>query len=274
MTFGALEASRDSGKPIFLATFTYGGTKVWRHTNAEFEVTSGGYTYTPFPITYDRIAHTSGADRASLKVTIGWDSPLAQFLLGDVMPWELEVEIRKAHAGDTDSVLVFSGVASAVTYSPGVVTLSCETPNRNTPVRPSRRHFTKYCPHQLYGPDCQANPNNFKVDTTTVSVSGAVVRLPSGWNGSFQKTEFLHGVFTWVYAFRPAYAFIIGVDAATDDVTLSWIPSGLTSNYNVSLSIGCDKTAATCSGVFNNLPNFGGLLVELSDSFTPFGREP
>jgi len=269
MAFDTLESSRDSGAPIALFEFSSAG-KTWRYTSDSVPTVALGTTFDPIPITYDRIILTAGADRRTTNITTTWGCGLAKHLLEEDVPWATTVKVYRAHSGDAEAVLVFTGIVENAQFGGGQMRLACATIGQGTPVPAQRQAYTQFCPWRVYGPNCRLDVLAALQTATANGITGLDVNMQPGWQGSKAKSDFVHGMFVLPVLPTWKHAFILKIDETNDVITISW-PLSISPGQEVKVAPGCDKTAETCRDRFNNLQNYGGLLQDPSTGLPPFG---
>src|SRR5690606_29346061 len=76
MTYDAIETSEQDGRPVEFFTFQR-GTKIWRQTSADREITIGADVFTPEPINRPNITQGSELNRSAMSLQVRRDHPIA-----------------------------------------------------------------------------------------------------------------------------------------------------------------------------------------------------
>jgi len=266
MTFGTYEGSRQSGNPVQLFKFIYGpgGSDYYAYTDHTEELTVDSVTYTPVPIERGNLDANGTLDRSAIKINTDIGTALAEIFRVYPPAYVVSLIIRQGHIGDPDSefLVIWAGRIVAAHREGGELALSGE-PVSTSLRRPGlRRHYQYGCPHQLYGPQCQADKPSKTVSATVASVAGATVTLDSGWEGAFDPAKFLGGLFEWVngdgLTDRRTILRVTG-----DTLSLSGIAKDVNPSDTVDVVVGCNHKAyaedgGDCQPLHDNILNYGG----------------
>lgn len=254
-----------------LYTFTLSGGSIFRYTDADLNVTSGGFTFlsTDALFKYTKRKESVGLAVASFEMDVYPSS--SNVLLGST-PWiqaalqgQLDyarVQVERAYGtspGDTSSgtVILFNGRISDVEIGRSMLKLTVKSDIELLNVQMPRNLYQPGCLHELFDAGCTLNPASFRVSgavtSATASVINATLAQATGYfdmgvitmtsgvlNGlSLTVKSYVNGtpsVITLLTAFRQAPA---GGD------TFTILP-------------GCAKTQSVCTNTFNNLVHFRG----------------
>lgn len=259
MSFDVLERSRSRGRPQTLYRFQYGDI-VYGYTDAEDTITVAGQDYLPEPVDRGALNSSGSLDKAALTLNVKRDNAVAE--LFRVFPPSDVVTVTIFQGHDSDPAVEFLAVWTGRVISCGregsMAALLCE-PVSTSLKRPGLRRRWQYpCPHALYGPQCGVNRAAFTVETMVSGINGAVVSLPTGWNGAHAEAGFLHGILEWEGPDgRRELRTILRVNEAGNQILVGGKVAGLSVGATVKLSRGCDKQMASCTS-FANIKNFGG----------------
>lgn len=277
MTFAAYETSIDDGGIIQLFRFVYGGAAgevaaYTSHTESK-TVDHGGavgvVTYEPIPIERGSVVSNGTLDKSALRIDLDIATELAELFRVYPPSNVVSLVIYHGHIDDPDEefVVVWSGRIVAARREGSQLSLSGE-PISTQMRRPGlRRHYQYGCPLVLYGADlgigtCAANKAAATVSATVSSISGALITLNSGWQGSFAPGKFLRGTVEWTPPGRSTeYRTILNISG--DVLSLSGIPSDLGAGDSIDVVLGCNHKAFSadggdCEGLHNVLTSFGG----------------
>lgn len=256
--FNSIETSRSRGAPNTLYKFTYLNRK-FTYTDAEEPITFLGDSYVPIPVNRSGIATSGTLDKSTLTILLPDDNAVAE--LFRVFPPSdiVSVTVFQAHPDYAiDFKAVWTGRVLSCARAGHTATLTAE-PVSTSMKRPAlRRRFQYGCPHPLYGTQCKLNRNDFTVTTTVASLTGASLTLPSGWNGTFDKANFVDGIVEWApTGGQTQLRSILQVNAGTDTILITGQIAGLTAGETVKISLGCNHQMSGCNS-FNNILNYGG----------------
>lgn len=266
MSFDTFETSVAAGNPVQLFQFIYGSEagEYYAYTDHTAELTIGGVTYAPVPIERSEINANGTLDKSAIRINTDIGTEIAEIFRVYPPPNVVSLVIRQGHIGDPDTefLVVWAGRIVAANREHGEIALSGE-PISTSLRRPGlRRHYQYGCPHQLYGPQCQANKAAATVSSTVSAIDGATVTLAAGWNGAFAAEKFLGGMLEWD---TPGGS----VDRRTilritgDVLSLSGVPTNLAITDAVDVVLGCNHRAyaeddGDCQPLHDNINNYGG----------------
>ena len=273
MGYDVYEKSPDLGHPIRLVEFRFGGLR-YHYTDYEEKILWSGKTWFPIPIRHSALTDSASSDKQTVTFDMPADLAFPKRFFGAVSPWQVGVRLYAGHAGDPDEefILLFDGVLRQASFRKQTFSVSFET-LQNLPgaVEGLRRPFSTLCPHTLYDQSCKAVKADHQVTTTPTDVSGTVLTLPSGWEGTFQKEHFLYGLVEWAEGTTNHAALIVKVTASNDTIELAYSPDSIVAGETeLTISKGCPKTSDACTNRFNNILNFGGAIT--SPMNPPFGE--
>lgn len=260
-----------SGVPLFTAdlyTITLTDGTVIRYTSAEIDLTVGGNLFTSGPvIKRGRVKWTVGVDVDSLDITIA--DPNGNTTIGGVAILQAihngvfdgaEIELDRFFTNDwTDtsfgSVVYFSGIVGDVKPGRSEATIT---------VNSTLTILNQQMPRNIYQPGC----NHTLFDTGCTLLASAFKASSSASAGS-TKTAVACGLLQADgYFALGKMQFTSGPNAGVWRTVKSWTGGVLTPYYpwpaapgtgdTFDAYPGCDKTQATCSTKFSNLPNFNG----------------
>jgi len=256
MTFVARETSRTRGAPLTLYRFSW-QERVFAYTDAEQPITFAGTTYAPIPIQRGTIVASGTLDKSKMSINVPHDTEIADLFKVSPPSSVVAVTLFQGHEADGEFLAVWTGRVLSCGREKTQANLTCE-PVSTSMRRPGlRRRYQYGCPHALYGDKCKANRAAFTVTTTPTGVSGATIAFAGGWQGAFDKANFLGGLAEWETDEGVELRTIQRVDADANLILLNGKVGGLLPGTVIKLSLGCDHQMTGCA-VFANLPNYGG----------------
>lgn len=248
MPFDLLERSLDLGRPEELYEFSVAGT-TWRYTSSSRPRTLLGQTYTPIArLRRTAMKQSKDGGDDSMKITIPYDHELAAQFKIIVPARRMDVRILKRHRGDGDEFAIsWIGRVRGCGWQGGeTATLECDGYNSMFKRAGLRLNYGPLCPHMVYGPGCNVDRDQFRVDGTVISSTrdtitcAAFASKPSGW---FRLGYVEFGLYFYMISHHVGDTVTvfsgIEVDSANPPLT-------------VTAYAGCDNTIDTCWDTFNN----------------------
>lgn len=267
MSFPEYEESIFHGEPIDLFLFTYGTgvTEYCAYVDCEVPVVHEGKTYVPFPVQRDAINASGSLDKSGLSLKIDGTSDVAELFRVYPPSQTVSLVIKQGHYGDPDADfrVIWTGKVMSCGWDDNIATLTCEPVSTSMLRTGLRRHYQYGCPHALYmGTEqggCRADKAAATQITTVAGVTGSLLSLPSGWNGTRDKQKFLNGLVEWT---NPAGSVvrraILKVNSATNVVTMGGPIPQMPSGATVAVVLGCNHQMTDCADLHNNINDFGG----------------
>ena len=272
MSYAEREASRSLGSPIQLYLFqgsdpSAGTIGPYGYTDAENSVSRGGITYTPWPIDRTSIQVSGDLDNINLTVRMAKGTPLDDMLLLWPESQVINLTVFEGHDGDSPTNLldwpaVWSGRVLSGSDNEHELEIACE-PLITSLRRPGlRRHWQRNCPHALYGPQCQANKAAATQARPAASVSGTSITLASALGAVPAREKYAGGVLEWTAPNGTKNVRSI-VEVSADGLVVRIRgrikPGALPVGTSIRCSLGCGRITADCSGLHNNILNYGGM---------------
>ena len=254
MSFDSYETSVDTGQPFELYEFTYGVNK-YRYCTLPDSVEYDFDTWEPMQISRQAINLADDSRRSQLLVSAPRDFKIAQFFKIAQPAEAIYIKIFKKHRPDAEAIVEWIGRVMTAEWKNTGVQLTCESVYAALDKNSKIRCYSFSCPFVLYGENCKANKENFKVNTTLSDVSGTVLTSsdfsskPDGW--------FVGGFMVWqssdlLYFHR----FITGHTG--NQITIQQQIPDLVTGEEITAYAGCDHKLTTCREKFGNDINFGG----------------
>jgi hypothetical protein len=271
MSHETYEESRDDGGPTQLYLFRYGteAGEYYAYTShtQELPVDHGGsvgeITYTPVPVKRDAITSNGTLDKSALGLNLDVGTDLAELFRIYPPSSVVTLTIYEGHLDDPDEefLVVWAGRIVSAGREGSELALSGE-PISTQMRRPGlRRNYQYGCPHVLYGDQCGADKESATNAATVASVDGTTVTLDAGWEGYFEPEKFVRGMLEWTPAGESIQRRTI-IRIASNTLTLSGLPTGLSASDTVDVVLGCNHKAFSpdgdCQALHDNLPNYGG----------------
>lgn len=267
MTYATLERSTHSGKPFELYKFEW-GTGSFQYTSADSARAYQGLNYQPEAISRSQLDQNNEDWSGTVDVTLPADNPVSVLFSAYQPTKQVYLTIYRAHQGDGDYTIAFSGTVSAATFSDTACTLTCQ-PVSAILTRPvPSAIFQPQCNRvlfsqtELYGTaversdsaqsvGCGVNKDAYRVPVSVTAIDGLVVTSPDfatkadGWF-TYGHLELANGEVRWI------------VEHVGNTVTLSYPAYTLAVGDAISALPGCDGLEGTCKQKFNNIINFSG----------------
>lgn len=247
MAFGLLESSAYLARPEELYEFSM-GAQVWRYTSASTNRTLLGQTYMAVPrLRREPFKQDKDGGDDSINIQVPMDLDLVWAFRVISPARAIDVKVLKRHRGDGDDfVEVWAGRYRGVEWSGAVATIRCDGYNSLLKRAGLRLNYGVKCSHMLYGPGCNLNKEDWRVEgpvsgvTMSTISSPAFAARPDGW-------------LTRGYVEYGLYFFLIS-DHVGDTVTLF---SNIEVDHaemplTVAAYAGCDRTLEMCWEKFEN----------------------
>lgn len=180
MTSEAREASWDQGQPVRFFRFTRENVH-WFLTSSEYIETLSGDTYIPAAIARSSIRQGSERAKASIKVTLPSNLPVADNWRPYPSNQTIALTIFVRHVGETDALAEWVGRVTSPSFDGAVLTLTCEPSQTRSRKGGAAVLWQRPCGKVLYGKghaQCNLDPAAVAVPGTLTSVSGAVIVAP------------------------------------------------------------------------------------------------
>ena len=257
MPFNDTHKSAYSGEPVYLYTFTIGSTKI-RSTAAEQAITVGAATWGVHP----GINHTDPSDTGEqagneVTVNIGYDHPVADYLIKYIPTQEITVEIQLLERADPGEELI--------NYWVGTYTRSSRSfPNFEMVFEPADYETGKSamapdwgpdCQHTQYDNGCQLSPGTFSVAGSILSFSGLTVNTDA--NLTAVSADHFQGGYIEIsgdYGLERAWI----ITQSGNNVTVDRLLPGMVSGIPITCVPSCRGDFTRCNTVFANRQRFIG----------------
>lgn len=269
MGFSLFEIGNHSGRPVFLYELVWGLTS-WLYTSADRDIefpAGSGKVYKAVAISDEGI--TQGGSATEFTVKLPANLPIVDLFRGTPPASPIWLRATRFHLDDPDgqSVTYFIGTVGNVKRANRAQAELIGLPISGTVRRTGLRLcWERNCPHMLYDQDCKADMSAFKAVTTLTDKTGTTITVAD--IGAWAAPQFVGGFVEWAATAEGtldrrgieshAGGLVFNVFGTTDRMVVG---------QPITLYLGCDLTAETCEGTFNNLPNHGGF------SFMP-GKSP
>jgi hypothetical protein len=236
-----------------------GKAPIFAYTDAERPFTFRGITYQPIPIRCGNVNASGKLDKSLFEVRVPRDAAIADLFRAYPPSQPISLMLRQGHLNDPDEefLAVWTGRVLSSSREENETVFACE-PTSSSLRRPGlRRNYQIGCPYVLYGAGCYANKDNATRTTSVSSMTATTVTLPSGWNGSWTASKFAQGMIEWTTDNgTKEIRRILRISGNT--LTVSGLLRGLEPGQALSVILGCNHQTSDCSGLHNNIHNFGG----------------
>lgn len=270
MSFNTIEISNDTGRPIFLYSFTL-GSATWRYTSSDADVLLGGYKWIAVPISDDGVKLTGEAQTDALTITAPSTIAPVQMFIGTPPSQSIMVGIYHYHEGDTEAVLGYMGELIQVGQpQPGRATLTVDAIAASMQRDGLRLGWQRTCPYALYDSlTCKADKASKAITCKVFEITGNNVTM-QGIDG-LADDVLAGGFIEWTHPTRGTE--YRGIESQKGNVVgMFGLADGLYYGLEVKAYPGCDRTVSTCTTKFNNLGNYGGIPDMPGKS--PFDGDP
>jgi uncharacterized phage protein (TIGR02218 family) len=270
MTYEAKELSGSEGRPVELLQINYGIAGAWSYTTAEVPIEYDARTYEPIAMRIGERTLTSDAARATLKISLPQDAPVGNLFRSQPPSGLVTITVFMEHFGDNNFVVDWKGRVTTASWEPPWLVLHVENVFSSLQRPGLRRPVSAQCPLRLYGPECRANEDDFKLESTVSGVTG--VTVTSADVVGTPANHFGGGYLEWTHVERGTVErrMIRSSNTATGVLTLVTPPLGLIVGADITIVPGCDHTdgAGGCAKFANQL-NYGGF--KFIPKKNPFG---
>lgn len=275
MTYGAIETSRQKGKPtnLFYARYGESPNSFFAYTDAEQPITHNGVTYQPLAISRGKIVASGTLDKAALEVRMSLRVPMAELFRVYPPSTVVNLTIFQGHLSDPDSqfLVAWTGRIISAKRTDTELVLTCEPISTSMKRVGLRRHYQYSCPHVLYGSQCKANKLAATTETTVGAISGVRVTLIDGWTPQALAPKYVGGMLEYLNARGDKEVRTILRVENNNELILAGFPLELLPGAAVSAVLGCnhnfflketdkslDEDKTDCYGLHDNIHNFGG----------------
>ncbi len=263
MSFGSRETSIDRGEPFNLYQFKYGSRNqdVHCYTDAEGDVAAFGRIFKSIPIRRSSINSSGTTDKTTLTVEMPRTELLPAMFLVYPPSYTVALTIWQGHVGapEDDIRVNWSGIVlSCARVGALEAKVSCEPVTVSMQRIGLRRNYQYMCPHALYGPQCRANKAAASSNRTLHAAAGRFVTITEDLGVS---PEYYGGMVEWdTPDGRREYRTILSVQtqAGRTVFVINGLAHNLPTDNVVTIVKGCRHLMEDCSGVHNNIHNFGG----------------
>lgn len=260
MSYNEKEESDHGGSPIELYLFEGVGSKRYLYTTDNQDVVRNGLVYESVAMSRDSLkAGTQSGDDHALEIELPVRTQLVIDYATRISPPILNLTIYRYHNGDDpllDSVIYWTG--PVVSFNVGVDTAVVRSKSifgsalsGNVP----SVYYQSPCNWVLYDGRCQVSRPawTFNADLVAVSLYEIEVdNIPSG----FAAGTFIGG--EMVCDRTGERRSLVG--QVGNILTANYPFADLQMGDTVTVSAGCDHSAATCKNKFNNRARYGGFL--------------
>lgn len=239
--------SEQDSQPVDLFRFietTSAGDITNAYADNQDPITVGGLVYEPAVISRSGYRHTDRSKRSGITINASDRLEVATRFLRTPPRGRVAVSIFQMEAGQDAPVLLFEGLVVRVDFEQREANMMCEPAIISLQRNGLQRKFYPECPHTLFDDRCRASQSEFTQQITLVKTA------------PLQYTTNLTGPAVGGVIEAGGETFSIlnynGTTVTVDKITELEFTEGM-------YTPGCDKTPQTCTNVYNNILNFGGL---------------
>lgn len=258
MAYNDYEASTYRGRPSHLYEFSI-DEKSWFVTSADSDISFGGQLYKALGISDNGVKQTGEAQTDNMIIQVPSFFDVVALYVNTPPSGDVVVKRRRKHENDDEAPINYVGFIINVNFTtPGVVELTCQTLSPTMQRNGVRITWQRGCPYALYDQStCKVNKELHKLVTTVSSAAAGSIVVAADLS-AYGDGYFTGGFIEWVDS-RTGGPNRRGITNHTGNtLTLLGRSDGVADGDSVSIYPGCDRVIATCSGKFNNLPNYGG----------------
>ncbi|HWK45133.1 MAG TPA: DUF2163 domain-containing protein [Stellaceae bacterium] len=264
-----------NGNQFYMAdlyTFTCADGTVLRYTTTDIPISLGGNVFSNASLRIDgfkyKLSLGVSADEMELKIyalptdTAGAVSFFQRIMNGGFDGCAVRVErLFSAYPGDNSAgtVELFTGKVSQIKdVGRTSATITAKSALELLDIQMPRNTYQPSCVHTLYDPGCGLNPASFTAGYSVGSGSTVSSIVVNGIDGTVSAHAYDSGTIT----------FITGLNTGTTRTIRLFVNAIASLAYPLpivpavgdgfTITMGCDKTSATCSARFNNLGNWRG----------------
>lgn len=281
MSLDYLERSEFGGAPISLLKFESGAMStpiLW--TDVAFPVAHDGLTYMPTPLKVGGVSQSDTLDKATVQIECPTDAAVPMLFRYYPLGGVVNLTVLYGHDGDPagEFVPIWSGRVVGVTHADdqGTATLECEPISTSLMRTGLRRNYQRMCPHALYGDKCRVNKAAHTIAVTVADVQGSVVRVTPEIPSAGQ---FAGGIASWTrqvsgqIPLRDERMITEAIPTGPGESAFKIMGAiiGLQTGAQLAVTRGCDHGLDTCTNIFDNAPNYGGMPWIPTDNPTSGG---
>lgn len=238
-------------RPIELYRFNQGGV-ITTLTSSDKEVTYLAEVYEPTSMARSNLDQKAELSKSALEVRL----PIGLAVARDWMnaTSEATVGLTVFQQSDLGTNVIWKGRLAGV--KPGVADITLNFESVFTSLRRPglRARFTRTCRHNLYGPRCGLDKDDFAEVREATAMSGLVVTIPTA------AGDPAGDYFTGMLEYNGTFRFItvhsgasLTLSRALPDLSTAL----LSAPVNVTLYPGCDRSHTRCIARFSNLVRQG-----------------
>lgn len=263
MTFTIYDRSQQLGAPVELYHFWFGDEPAqnFYYTGAEFEITHQGDVYAPIAIERNPIIVDGKVDKTQIAVSIPILSDLSNLFLPYPPPGVVKFQMWQGHLTDTDQqfMVVWNGRVMSVAREKEKAVLTADNTLLSFQRIGLRRKYMHGCAYTLYDPDtCKADKEAAGRDVVIEDIApdyGYII-LPSGWNLPYAPQHFIRGQMVWDGELGRESRTVIG--ATETELRVQGYVRFLEAGDTIRMYLGCAHNTDHCTGLHDNINNYGG----------------
>ena len=260
MSYDVLDASTESGEPVYKFLFSI-GTDEYRYTSAAFFISDSNETWEPVALRASDVVQTDDMSRNSIRITLPRTNSLAQRFLGKVPEQITSVTIFRTMYGlaedATDDEAYWKGRVVSASAAGETVELECENIFSSMSRSGLRAKYQRSCRHALYSSRCGVNDYEYATVANILLVDGLNITVDLDSNADSEyyvggMVETAEGYLRYISAQSGSVLTLMyglpGDTLATAD----------SNGIPVTLYPGCQHNTTDCVEKFGNLNNYGG----------------
>ena len=263
MSYDIIESSAEDGRPIEVYVFQQ-GNQTWRYTSADTDIidTSGipdlSGTWKSTAIERSNIENNQDVSRGPIRISIPRTETFVQQYIQFSPTDVATLKIYRFHEFDTSPpadkyTVIWTGRVLNVAFKKLRADIRCEHILTSLKRPGLRRFYQTTCPFVLYGTNCKADLDSFKLVTNASATTNITITSP---DFALQPDQYYTGGFiNFVGGTGIEKRFI--TDHVDQVITVD-LPISISIGIQITAYPGCNHLLDTCINKFSNEENYGG----------------
>ena len=259
MSYQGYDQDQERGAPIDLFEFVMNPGLSYRYCSGDTDIEIAGGTYKAVPVQRQTIKTTGKFEKTNLEIRVPVTTALAGMFLPYPPPNVVRVIVRQAHLTDPDlqALVVWAGRVISSSRADHEAIMTCDSTVLSFK-RPGLNRFYQHgCPLLLFGAKCRADRATHEVTfKPTIVADDGSLTFPANWWLPWTHEKFRGGTISWTSSLGRETRTIIQTDPAY--IKLGGTLREVTTDTDLTLTLGCRHDMSDCRDTFNNIQNYGG----------------